>query len=117
MRNIHAASCEVVMFVPACAIDATLSDSFPASDPPSWNPAIVRPSPSGVIAAPAFVTDVLDLSRPKDERTFLPALVSVGAAAGIALLVPFVILVAAAPFTLAVRGVAEAIAWIVRTVA
>ena len=106
------------MFVLTSAIDATLSDSFPASDPPSWNPAMVRPSPSGVIASPAtFVADVLDLSRPKNERTFLQALVSVGAAAGIALLVPFVILVVAAPLALAVRGVAEAIAWIVRTVA
>jgi hypothetical protein len=105
------------MFVPAFAIDATLSDSFPASDPPSWNPAIVRPSPAGVIASPAFVTDVLDLSRPKDAPAFLQALVSVGAAAGIALLVPFVILVAAAPFALALRGVAEGIAWIVRMVA
>jgi hypothetical protein len=77
----------------------------------------VRPAPSGVITAPTFVTDVLDVSRPKVERTFLQALVSVGGAAGIALLVPFVILVAAAPFVLAVRGVAEGIAWIVRMVA
>jgi hypothetical protein len=25
------------------ALDAVLADSFPASDPPSWNPGIVRP--------------------------------------------------------------------------
>lgn len=102
------------MFALASSIDATLSDSFPASDPPSWNPAIARPSPSGVIAPLPLVTDVIDVSRPKDERTFLQPLVSVAAAAGIALLVPFVILLLAAPFALAVRAVGEGIAWIMR---
>jgi hypothetical protein len=28
------------------AIDDVLQDSFPASDPPSWNPGIARPDPS-----------------------------------------------------------------------
>ena len=27
------------------AIDDVLADSFPASDPPSWNPGVVRPDP------------------------------------------------------------------------
>jgi hypothetical protein len=27
------------------AIDDVLADSFPASDPPSWNPGITRPEP------------------------------------------------------------------------
>ena len=29
------------------ALDEVLSDSFPASDPPSWNPGIARPTPIG----------------------------------------------------------------------
>jgi hypothetical protein len=28
------------------ALDEVLADSFPASDPPSWNPGIARPDPS-----------------------------------------------------------------------
>ena len=28
------------------AIDDVLKDSFPASDPPSWNPGVARPDPS-----------------------------------------------------------------------
>ena len=28
-------------------IDEVLSDSFPASDPPSWIPGVVRPAPAG----------------------------------------------------------------------
>jgi hypothetical protein len=28
------------------AVDAVLADSFPASDPPSWNPGLARPSPT-----------------------------------------------------------------------
>ena len=28
------------------ALDEILADSFPASDPPSWNPGIARPQPA-----------------------------------------------------------------------
>jgi hypothetical protein len=117
MRNIHGASREVVMFVPASAIDATLSDSFPASDPPSWNRAIVRLCPPGVMPSANVVTDVIDVSRPHGERTFLQALVSLAAAVGIALLVPFVILLLVAPMALAVRAVVGVIAWLMRLAA
>ena len=30
------------------ALDEVLADSFPASDPPSWNPGIARPDPADV---------------------------------------------------------------------
>jgi len=30
----------------AQAIDDVLADTFPASDPPSWTPGIVRPAPA-----------------------------------------------------------------------
>jgi hypothetical protein len=56
---------------------------------------------------------VIDVSRPvTDERTFLKGLVSLAGAAGIALLVPFVILLIGMPIALAVRGFAEAASWL-----
>ena len=30
-------------------VDSTLEDSFPASDPPSWNSSVARPGPSEVV--------------------------------------------------------------------
>jgi hypothetical protein len=50
--------------------------------------------------------------RATDGRTFLKGLVSLAGGAGIALLVPFVVLVIGAPVALAVRGVAEAATWL-----
>jgi hypothetical protein len=107
------------------AVDAILADSFPASDPPSWNPGVARPCPPGGtahVASPsqaaadrgshAFVADVLAVSRSQSERTFLQALISLAGAAGIALLVPFVILLFGAPIVLAIRGIFELIVWI-----
>lgn len=109
------------------ALDQALADSFPASDSPSWNTCIVRPAPrAGVepqpdraiagIAARAVSSDLLDVSRPSDgDRTFLQGLVSLAAAAGIALLLPLVIPLVC-PVVLAVRGAVEVIRWIVGVV-
>ena len=56
---------------------------------------------------------VIDVSRPTlGERTFIGALTSLAGVAGIALLVPFVILLIGMPVALAVRGLLEAIGWL-----
>jgi hypothetical protein len=106
-------------------IDDVLADSFPASDPPSWNPGVARPDPvvtsfgHQVALGEASTADagdadwVVDVSRPMSaERTFVQGLSSLAGAAGIALLVPFVILLIGLPVVLAVRGLLEAIGWL-----
>jgi hypothetical protein len=109
------------------AIDDVLADSFPASDPPSWNPGITRLALGGNLADRASghtpltdagerwhgLSDVVDISRPTSQgRTFLQGLVSLTGAAGIALLVPFVILLIGLPIALAVRGLLEVAGWV-----
>ena len=102
------------------AIDDVLQDSFPASDPPSWNPGVVRPRPSRQPAAPARTVDahvrvgandIVDVSRPHAQRTFLDTLISSAGAAAVGLLFPLAILAIGFPFVLVVRGLLEAIAW------
>ena len=104
-------------------IDDVLADSFPASDPPSWNPGVARPdpvvSPFGHDVALAAASTQgranrgVDVSSPMSaERTLVQGLVSLAGVCGIALLVPFAILLVGLPVVLAVRGVLEVIGWL-----
>ena len=108
------------------ALDAVLADSFPASDPPSWNPGFARPSPAVGLEsraealefiadsdAPTGASDIIDVSRAsRASRTFLQGVGSLAGAAGIALLVPFAILLVGLPVALVIRGLLEAIGWL-----
>src|SRR6476620_11232403 len=105
------------------ALDDVLADSFPASDPPSWNPGIHRPYSAGSFTAglmaardgyhrPA-VADGVDVSRPaQGQRTGLQALVSLAGALGIALFFGVAVLLLGLPVVLIARGVLEAIGWL-----
>jgi hypothetical protein len=46
------------------ALDEVLADSFPASDPPSWNPGIIRPQPADGLAAGAMSAQDVGESLP-----------------------------------------------------
>jgi hypothetical protein len=52
------------------------------------------------------------MSRPVGDRTFIDALISLAGAAGLALLVPFVILLIGMPVALITRGLLEVIGWL-----
>jgi hypothetical protein len=108
-------------------IDDTLAASFPASDPPAWNPGFARP---GAAQAPrrgskdigpaaahdgttVTIPGVINVSRPdRSKLTLRQGLISLGGAGGIALLVPFAILLVGLPIALAVRGLLEAFLWL-----
>jgi hypothetical protein len=106
------------------ALDQVLADSFPASDPPSWTPAIATPMAAvgvrrrtgvpGAIAESGErdASNVIDTSLSASAgRTLLQGLATLAGTAGLALLVPIAILIVGTPFALAVRGVLEAIGW------
>jgi hypothetical protein len=105
------------------ALDEVLADSFPASDPPSWNSGISRPRPAGLLASGSVpaqdtdknlrIVDVIDVSRPiPGVQSSLQALVTLCGAAGFALLFGVAILLVGLPIVLIVRGVLEAIGWL-----
>ena len=111
------------------AIDDVLADSFPASDPPSWNAGVSRPEPAASDATPSGVhpnrpmqvrcAQVSSRRRAQlwEKGPSLTPPVSLAGAAGIALLVPFAILVIGTPVALTVRGLLEAIGWLFGVVA
>jgi hypothetical protein len=108
------------------ALDQVLADSFPASDPPSWNPGIALLAPAGGAdsslprlesiadaSSPTRASGTIDVSRPSREGgTFARDLVSLAGAAGMSLLAPFAILLLGLPIALSVRGVIEVVGWL-----
>jgi hypothetical protein len=108
-------------------MDDALAASFPASDPPAWNPGLARPVPVDELRD--RVTDVrptaprgeraaatrvgIGVSRPyRSEWTLLQVVTSLAGAAAVVLLVPFVILLVGLPIALAVRGLLEVVLWL-----
>jgi hypothetical protein len=70
-------------------------------------------STAGIAARLGTSSWIIDVSRRSGaERTFLQGLVSLAGAAGIALLVPFAILLVGLPIALSIRGVLELFGWL-----
>ena len=72
----------------------------------------IEPSAARQGSAPG-TTRAIDVTRPYDsERTLLQTLISLAGAAGIALMVPFAILLVGFPIAVAARGLFEVLAWL-----
>jgi len=87
-----------------------LGITHPQPERPATNVKTIAPDHS----RPALIReDVIDVSRPStDGWTFHRSLMSWVGGAGIALLVPFIILLIGLPIVLAVRGVVAAVSWL-----
>lgn len=108
-------------------VDEILAESFPASDPPSWNSGTAHLNPVGReldLGGPTEVaTDsrhtavsgdgVIEASREGiGDMTCVDIVISFAGATAIVLLVPLAILLGGLPIVLSVRGVVEALAWL-----
>lgn len=89
------------------AVDEALAESFPASDPPAWNPGMARPVPA---RSPRKTTG--PPTADGSARTLVQMLTSLAGVAGIAFLVPVAILLIGTPMVLVIRGVLELAQWV-----
>lgn len=101
----------------AQAIEDVLLGSFPASDPPSWSPVMARPAPEAPpAAAPEDGGDGAARGNGPRHTPTLPTvtevLTSLAGAAGVVLLFPVVVLAVGTPLALAVRGLLQAVRWV-----